>query len=274
MLERVEVVSSQGALLNLPLEDSNAGLLIEEINGLDPVKATITSSSFAQMDGGQYQSSRREERNIVALITLEPEFGVSTVRELRRRLYSYAMPKSEIELRFYSTDMPPVRINGRVESLEGALFTAEPAMNLSVLCFDPDFYEPEPIVMAGNTYAVTGSDLDIDYTGSVETGILFKLNVNRVASIFSIYVVDPSGSSTQLDFSTPLQNGDVVEISTVPGSKYAHLTRGGVETSVLYAISPQSKWLEIHPGESTLRVVAPGHPIPYTIEYVRKHGGL
>lgn len=274
MLERMEVISNQGSLLNLPLEDVVSGYLLEEVQGLDPVKATITSSSFAQLDGGQYQSSRREARNIIVTITLEPEYGVSTVRQLRRDLYNYFMPKTEVGLRFYSSDMNPAWISGRVESLETALFSAEPAVDISILCFNPDFYEPVPIAMTGNTYESTGTDLEIDYTGSVETGLAFTLNVNRTLSTFSVYVVDPAGSTSQLDFSAPLQAGDVVEISTVPGNKYARLTRGGVITSILYGISPQSKWLEIHPGESTLRVQTPGAAIPYSIEYIRKHGGL
>ena len=64
MLKRVEVVTPQGAVLDLPLGDISSSLQIESIEGLDPVKATIASSSFAQLDGAQYQSSRRETRDI------------------------------------------------------------------------------------------------------------------------------------------------------------------------------------------------------------------
>lgn len=106
MLERIEVISNQGALLNLPLEDLDHGFLLENVEGLDPVKATITSSSFAQLDGSQYQSSRREERNIKLTISLVPDFSANeSVRDLRRRLYAYFMSKAAVDLRFYDTDM-------------------------------------------------------------------------------------------------------------------------------------------------------------------------
>lgn len=273
MLQRIEVVSAQGALLNLPLEDLVNGFLLEEVDGLDPVKATITSSSFAQLDGTDYQSSRREERNIKLKISLEPDWGVDTVRTLRKRLYEYFMPKSALGLRFYASDADPVWISGRVESFETALFSAEPAVDISITCFDPDFYEPDPILVSGNTVS-TATETLFDYIGTVETGILFTLRPNRVITTFTIYHRDPSGSIRQLDFSGDLQNLDVLKISTTQGRKYARLTRGGTETSFLFGVSPQSYWPELQPGENYLRVYAAGVAIPFDIEYIRKYGGL
>lgn len=268
MLTRIEAVSAQGSILNLPLDDVDHGFLLETVDGLDPVKATITSSSFAQLDGTQYQASRREERNITMRISLEPDWGVETVRDLRRSLYAYFMPKSAVDLRFYSTDEDPVWISGRVESFETALFSAEPAVDISIICFDPDFYDPNTVVVN----AATTSDvvtIPLEYDGSVETGVVFTLNVNRSLNAFSIYV-----DEQQLDFEGTLQNLDVLKISTVGGSKYARIIRADTEMSFLYGVTPQSKWIELQPGENMLRVYALGVPIPFTIEYIRKLGGL
>ena len=273
MLTSMEVQSNQGALLSLPLEDLVDGFLLDSIDGLDPVKATITSSSFAQLDGSQYQSSRREERNIIVTITLAPDWGVDTVRDLRKRLYAYFMPKSWVQLKFYSTDMNPVQIQGRVESFETEMFAAEPVVTVSILCGDPDFVDPVPVVFAGNTTSTTTETL-IEYDGSVESGFLFTLNVNRVLNNFTIYHRDPAGNLRQLDFAGTLANLDVLRISTVAGDKYGRLTRGGTETSYLYGIDAASTWLELQPGENYLRVYATGANVPFTISYLRKHGGL
>lgn len=273
MLQRIEVVSAQGALLNLPLEDLVNGFLLEEVEGLDPVKATITTSSFAQLDGTDYQSSRREERNIKLKISLEPNWGVDTVRTLRKRLYEYFMPKSAVGLRFYASDADPVWISGRVESFETAIFSAEPAVNISIICFDPDFFEPAAIVVPGSTVSTLVETL-FNYIGTVETGIVFTLRPNRAITAFSLYHRDPSGSIRQLDFTGTLQNLDVLKISTIQGRKYVRLTRGGVESSFLFGVSPQSYWPEIQPGDNYLRVYAIGAAIPFDIEYTRKYGGL
>jgi hypothetical protein len=57
MLTGVEVRTIQDNLLALSLDDPSSGFIIEEIEGLDPVKASVVSSSFATMDGEQYQFS-------------------------------------------------------------------------------------------------------------------------------------------------------------------------------------------------------------------------
>lgn len=268
MLERIEATSARGALLNLSLTDTVSGLLLDDVKGLDPVKATITSSSFANLDGTDYQSSRREDRNITIRLLLEPNWAEETVKVLRNKIYAFFMPKSPVDLRFYSTDMDPVKISGRVESCETPLFTAEPAVDISIICFDPDFVEENDVIFSGSTVS-TLTNTNIPYLGTTETGFVFTLNVNRILSEFSIYL-----DNKQIDFDGTLQNLDILKISTVSGSKYVRRIRAGVETSLLYGIPAQSVWLNLYNGDNALRVYAVGNPVPYTIAYTRKYGGL
>lgn len=274
MLQLVEVRTRQGDLLSLPLEDDSSGFRVAEIQGLDPVKATLVSSSFANVDGEEYQSSRREPRNIKLQIELDPDPETDTVYGLRKQVYKFFMPKSEVSFRFFMSDGLEVDIVGRVETCETALFTQEPAVDISVMCFKPDFYELTPELVPGTT---TAGDIPItiDYTGSIETGIQLTLNVDRALPEFSVYHVPPSDETKTMDFDNfPLEAGDVLTISTVRGAKGATLTRAGSTSSVLYGISPQSNWIELQPGTNTIRVYAEGADIPLTIQYIRKHGGL
>jgi hypothetical protein len=275
MLEKVEVRTEQGLLLTLPLQDISEGYSVQDIDGLDPVKATIVSSAFANMDGEQYQSSRREKRNLILTLGLNPNYAVGTVSELRKRLYNFFMPEQRIQFRFFHTDMPMVEIWGRVETLDSPKFVKEPVAIISVLCFNPDFYNPEPVVLAGNTTSSTSETTHV-YPGTVETGILFKLMVDRPLLEFTIYHRPPDDSLRSLTFSTAasLVAGDVVKISTTPGNKYVTLTRSGVDSAFLYGVSPQSNWISLFPGSNKLRVYAEGAAIPYTIEYTTKYGGL
>lgn len=275
MLTKVEVRTDQGALLTLPLQDISQGLIVEDIQGLDPVKATIVSSSFAQLDGEQYQSARREKRNLVIKLALEPDFAVNSVQGLRTLLYQFFMPKSRVRLRFFSTDQPTVDIEGRIETFVAPKFTAEPTATISILCFNPDFFTPDLVVVNGNTVS-TATETTHQYNGSVETGFLFKLLPNRNISEFTIYHRPSDDSLRALEFQspTPMIAGDILAISTQPGNKYATLTRAGVGTSILYGISPQSNWINLFPGSNKLRVYTEGAPVPYSIEYTTKYGGL
>lgn len=273
MLNKVEVTTRQGNLLSLPLEEITNGLAIEEIEGLDPVKATLVSTSFARMDGEQYQSSRRETRNIKLTLAIEPDETLETVSDVRRRVYAFFMPKSEVSLRFFTDDGSPVDIVGRVESCEAPLWAQEPTVVVSIICFDPDFFNPTLVHVAGAT--TSGStETTINYDGTVETGIQLVLSVNRSLAEFTIYHNPPNETLRTLDFSAALLSGDVVTINTVAGQKYATLNRTSVESSVLYGISPQSAWIELAPGPNLIRVYATGAPVPFDLNYYKRYGGL
>lgn len=272
-LNKSEVRTDQGVLLPLPLDDISEGYRVEDITGLDPVPANIVSSSFARMDGEQYQSSRREKRNIVYRLGLEPDYTDQSVQQLRNNLYRFFLPKRPVNLRFFSDAMPTVDISGRVESFDCPLFVKEPVATISVLCFDPDFYEPVQVTVSGSTTSgiLNGN---IEYTGTVDTGILFTINIDRAITGFTIYHTPEGEQARQLPVVGNFLAGDVVRISTTPGNKYATVTRAGVPSSILYAVSPYADWTRFQPGNNAFRVYAEGAAIPYSILYTNKHGGL
>lgn len=276
MIIKVECRNTQGNLLTFNLDEDDSGYVVRDIDGLDPVNATLVSSSFAGLDGEQYQASKREKRNIVIKLDLEPDAATTSVRKLRKRLYGFFMPKSPIALRFFldeEDDNLTVDIAGRVESCGVPLFTAEPQVDISILCFDPDFVDPEGVEFAGSTTA-TETETAIGYNGEVAAGFLLTLNVDRSLSEFSLYHRTADDQLRQLDFAGALVSGDVLKISTVTGNKFATLNHLGTETSALDNVSPQSIWSEFTPGENYIRLYAEGTPIPFTIEYVTRYGGL
>lgn len=274
MLTMLEVRNSQGALLSLPLEDISDGLILAEVEGLDPVKATLVSSSLAQLDGEQYHSARREARNILLHLDLEPDYITDSVRDLRKRLYAFFMPKSEVQLRFYMSDDLTVNIMARVETFDSEMFSKEPKMVSSLMCYDPDFIDLDPVLIEEMTTETT-DELLVEYDGTVETGIFFQLLVDRALSEFTIYHRLPDNSIRSLEFAAaPLEDGDVLTINTISGSKGATLLRTGITTSVLYGVSPQSSWIELQPGENYIRVYAEGDEIPFEITYSNRYGGL
>lgn len=272
MLTKVEVRNIAGTLLTLTLDDVTAGFIVEDIDGLGPVKATIVSSSFASFDGVQYQSSRREARNLVFKIGLEPDYVTTQVRDLRQQLYNFFMSKAQVFMRFFDSSLV-VDVSGRVESCEPDIFSKEPRMVISVICFDPDLVALNAIEVAGNTVS-TSTEFLISYEGTVETGVLFTLNLNRSLNEFTIYHRPPDNVVRSFDFAAALLNNDVLMFNSITGNKAVTLTRGTTVRSLLYAKSPQSNWLELEKGNNYLRVYAVGAAIPFTMSYIPRHGGL
>lgn len=282
MLTKLEVVNSRGSVLDLPLSDENNAFFVQMVEGLDPVAASLVSSSFANLDGAQYNSSRREPRNIKLQLGFNPDYVLSSVRTLRRQLYDFFMPKTEVKMRFHwfdefdtniITQNKLVEIMARIESTPTPLFVKDPVADISFVCFDPDFIVPEPVVVNGNTVA-DATEILVSYDGSVETGILLTLNVNRALPSFTVYHRPPDDTLRMIDFTEPLEDLDTLKISTVVGSKYATRTRLGVDSPLLYGITPQSNWLELQPGDNYFRVYAPGAAVPYSLQYITRHGGL
>lgn len=274
MLTSIDAWSNRGTLLTLPMVDIPDGLIVRQIDGLGPVKATLVSTTFARLDGAQYQTSRREPRNLLFTIGLEPAYSVGdTVRSLRQKLYEFFMPKSEVKLTFHLQDGLDATIAGVVESCEPTIFDKKPSVSISVMCFDPDFFDETGIEIDGDTTSTTTETL-IDYSGSVDTGIELTLNVDRTMTAFTIYSKGPDNVLMSLDFAYDLISGDVVKIVTTPGAKTVTLTRSGTTTSLLYAISPQSTWINLLPGENYFRVYAEGAAVPYVLTYSNRYGGL
>lgn len=273
MLSKVEARTNQGAMLSLPLSDASSGLEVRDIKGLDPVPAHLVSSSFARLDGEQFQSSRREKRNIVLTLGLEPDWGQTTVGQLRAQLYKFFMPKSDSTLRFYTDDFPIVDILGTVETFDCPLFVKDPEATISLICFDPDFYTPDVLQFAGNTTSGSTAQV-ITYDGTVDTGIVLTMNINRSMTGFTVYNQPAGDVAHTMQFTAALLAGDVVQISTVAGNKFATLTRGGVQSSLLYAISPVSEWSTFQPGNNSFWVNATGAAVPFTVQYTEKIGGL
>lgn len=287
MLDTIDVENYLGATLSLSLEDDSNGFSVQSVEGLEPVKATLASTTFANLDGEQYQSGRRETRNVIITLGLSPDYITWTPALLRQELYNFFMPKTEVTLTFNDDDGRTFVADGVVESFTSPLFVQEPTVQISIICYDPAFREAESTVINGTT--VSDSDptdlyTPITYTGSIPTGILFTLtiNVDTVGS-FSILNYGPDGAVQTMQYTVnDLVNGDSVIINTNDGEKSVqHNVGAEITTSGLAAIDVYSDWIKLLPGTNNFQVYVPADPIsgenphvPYTIEYTTKYGGM
>lgn len=272
MLEKLTVTNRRNQSLDFEIFENASGYQIANVDGLDPVPATLVSTSFPGVAGEQYQTAKRGPRDLVIKLDLEPN-GVDTVSTLRERLYSYFMPKAPVSLRFQKDTGLEVDIEGVVEDCVCKLWDREGTAEISIRCFQPDFLDRRRITLAGNTVSDSTNTI-IDYPGNIESGTVLTLNVNRPISAFTMYNRGEDNVLTQLDFSYPLLAGDQVILSSLPRAKGIKLIRGGVNSSILYARTPQSAWIELQEGDNQFRVYTPGDPIPYILEYIVRYGGL
>lgn len=280
MFTKVEATNSQGSLLTLQLGDTSTGINIQNITGLDPVKATIVSSAFANQDGAVYQSSRRDTRNIVLTLELAPEPTLTDVLSLRRYVYDIFTPKDNVTLKFYVDNTDDAsedgyQISGYVESCGAPMFAQENIVTVSIINPNPDFIDPVVKTITGLTTSDVAAT-EMGYVGTVSSGFVATINVNASCAEITMYYTDPAGNGWAFDIAYALLAGDVLTFSTVPGNKYATLLRAGVTSSILFAIAPWSVWAQLAKGSSNkLRFVAAGGgSFPVSISYTNRFGAL
>jgi hypothetical protein len=273
VLTRVDVTNRRGGVLTLMTEEDEGGYQVADIDGLDPVKATLVSTSYVGTDGEQFQSAKRGARNIKITLDLDPDFNPKTYTDLRRDLYAWFMPKTQVTLRFFLESGIFLDIIGIVEEMSSPLFEDDPTVAISLMCYQPDFIDAQ-MVSVDHQSVDDDTNIEIDYPGSVESGTVITLNVNHTVPEFTIYNMDESGALYQLDFTGPLLNGDVLVVSSLQGNKGITLTRDSVTSSFLFGRSAQSSWIQFVEGLNQFRVYAEGDPIPYTLEYLVRYGGL
>lgn len=273
MLRKVDVVTRRGTTLSLDLFENDSGYQVDDIEGLDPVKATLSSAPYAGQDGEEFQSARRGFRQIVLKLDLEPDFVTETFATLRRKLYDYLMPTETVRFRLYLDTGLYLDIEGVVEDHSSPMFEEDPKVAVTVICFKPDLLDPNLVEHSGSTVS-TSTVENLNYPGSVPVGVVLTLNVNRNLAGFTMYHTGEEGVLSQLDFSYPLINGDQLVVSSLKGAKGITLTRSGVSSSLLYGRSAQSKWIEFAKGINQFRVYAPGDPVPFVLEYQVRYGGL
>ena len=266
MITSVSVVNRFGSVLELPLWDYENGYIVSEIEGLGPVKASLASSAYAIFDGERFHSARRGSRNVV--LTIEPVLGhVKTVTDLRRELYPYFMPKSQIELRFVTESGMNVGIQGVVESFEPTIFTAEPEFQISVVCHEPDFYDLAPTVRTG-TATTSYSSINTGFIGTEETGFTLAFAVPNGGSSTPAFRVGTAGA--QATFAGPVvsSSAGAIEINTRPGLRGVYLGA----TSLLATYN--NVWPVLVPGGSDVMQVLSSPSRVYTLTYTNRYGAL
>lgn len=273
-ITRVDIQNVSSDVLTLIPQDASNGYEVRDIQGLGPVKASLVSSSMAQVDGAQPESSRRDPRNITMTLGIKPNYILAhTVSSLRNDLYDFFMPKSVLFISFYMDNVLYAVTTATVESFDSEIFTNDPKADISLICYDPDFYAPTSTLIEGDSTSDT-STTTINYPGTSPAGVVFTLSPDRDLTGFRIYNTKPDNTIQMFDFEGTILGDDVVTITSIPLQKSAIITRNMTPFSALYYVEAPFDWISFDKGGNDIRVFVADDPIPYTLEYIVKYGGL
>lgn len=280
MLTEVKAFSSWRSAPTLPLVENGRSemdlIQLRNIDGLDPVKASVSTTPYGAVDGASHTGSSVLTRNIVLTLHPNPDWDTWTYESLRRLLYSYFIPKKDTRLVFISDDLIPVEISGIVESCEVNMFSKDPELLVSIICPDPYFTSVDPMVITGQTSREGVEPRIVEYNGTVESGIYARIT----------WVADPAPTLIEIRFGDPeishfTEPGTVSEqmyweLSSIPMRKFVQNVNlgSGVINNLLSKVIPGSSWPTLQPGENELYVITDKGEQDYELSYFERFGGL
>lgn len=257
------------------------------IEGLNPVGATINTYKIGVSDGEHYNSSYVNMRNIVLYIV--PKNKSNDIETNRLALYKYFRPKHKIRL-YFQHDSRDVFIDGYVETVEISLYSQLEQFQISVICPQPHFLDvattqgdftqienlfefPFAIEEEGIEFSRFGQidDIYINNDGEVETGLIISLYAFGSASGIELYLNDTQYFKLG-DLS--LETGDILTINTNKGEKSVTLLRNGTEINCINYVSKGSTWFTLDIGENKIsKIIGSGMEsvnidVSYYIKYI------
>lgn len=281
MLTEVKAYSSWRSAPLLPLNGSRAEadlIQVRNIDGLDPVKAAVSTSPFGAIDGASYTGSSVLTRNIVMTLHPNPDWDIWSYEALRQLLYSYFMPKRGTRLVFYSDDMDPVEISGVVEGVEVNMFSKDPELVVSIICPDPYFISLNPKVVTGKAVRSGEAPTIINYDGTIETGMKVKITTLTTPNPTDIGIQIGDPRITYFGITAGVSSSMYFELNSVPTQKYVQNVdmSNGVITNLLSKVYIQEGafWPSFEPGENEFKVITNTGNQDWQLTYYERFGGL
>jgi len=282
VITKMEVFSANPSAPELPLAGfmpSSDPIHIRNIDGLEPVKADITSTALATGRGEKPQGSSVGKRNIVLTLGLNPDWQEQTMSTLRQLLYRYFMPQAWTKLRFFSDYLPTVDIEGIVESFVPNMFSQDPEIQVSILCHKPDFVETDSTIYYGLVDDGT-TELEFEYTGTVATG--FELRIQQSVANpgytgpITIVLKSPVDPQTFIVDPVIINGTQYFRVSSVVNAKRVQTVAvaDGAVTNLLAKMDNFSVWPQIEPGQNIVSVIAEENDQAWTLAYFNRFGGL
>lgn len=243
--ELVDGVSNGGA-------DNDDKYFVKSVTGLEPPDREIAISRTAS--GGHFQGATMADREVVALIGLNPdEDAGETVKMLREELYTLVHtgydPKVMIQL--MEGPVAVAQVAAYVVKFEASIFEANPAVQITFSCLNPTF---KSLTMKSYPPAdLSETAPDIYNRGTAEAG--FKFAVKFTGTKNGWWIKQVENRRIGMTFDMEFHDGDVLAVSTVPGQRYVHWNkhRGKVK-NMLKILTNDSEWVMLHPGHNNFVV--------------------
>ena len=278
----IENPAGQSLELNLRSSDREVGLLIFNIEGLGPPKATVNGQGGPNFDGIRASSVRADARHL--LMTLAVANGGISEEEAKQKIYTFFPIKQEIVFRV-ETDIKDVYIPAIVEANEFNQFATVENAVIGLFCPNPYFVdvESQKVLMRSRrgiplfefpfeNDSLTEDKLEFGYITDLPTAIIYSgevktgadFNLHMLDYVEDVVITNNNGSQQMtLDFTDAetffggaVESGDQVFINTRSGEKSIYFVRNAVWYNMINGVGIDDDWIDLRPGSNRIIINA------------------
>ena len=237
--------------------DASGPFVLKGAEGLGPPEVSVRMSRTV-LEKAVYQGKSANLRQIIVLLGLQPNWDVGqTAEELRTELYSLLTPRygQMVRAEVVNDGVVQAYAQGHISKMEPAMFTKDPAVQVTLECDYPYLLDPTTVTQApAQTDAGGIRAFVVANQGTAPAG--FKAGFDLMANVGTSLVLSdesPLGQKIQIDGINWLA-GDRFVVDTRPGSR--GLWRGaggGALVSVLNNLNASvSEWIHLYGGDNRL----------------------
>lgn len=231
--------------------------MTSKIEGLNPPNATISTSTYAGMNGSYLNNAFIEKRNVVISFEMR---GIN-IEKRRHALYRTVKTSRYIKV-YYKTLSIDVYTEGIVETCEVNNFEKFINGQISIIC--PDIYWYDTKIQMSDFLHTRGvfrfpfPESDEPFViGAYDSENLMKI-VNDGDEIgFTLQIIGGTAENPiirniatgeYMMINGTIENGDIITITTKTGRKTVTLERNGVTTNIINRLAVGSTWLTLREG--------------------------
>lgn len=243
ILEGIDEVPLKDALA-----DNDDRYYVKSITGLEPPDRNVAIARTAS--GGKFQGVTTADRELVVLIGLNPHWDKGeTPKLLRDNLYTmiYTGYDPRVDVQLVAAILPIAHEFGYISKFEADIFSSNPVVQLTITMLNPTFRAYRQMVYAAADLSETHPN--VYNFGTAETG--FQFAVKFTGTMSSWWIKQADNQNINMTFDMTFHSGDVLAVSTIPGSKYVHWNKArGKVTNKLGILTGGSEWIQLHPGNN------------------------
>lgn len=241
--------------------------MFSKIEGLNPPAGTISTSSYAGMNGSYLNNAFIEKRNVVISFEMR---GIG-IEKRRHEMYRVVKTSRYIKV-YYRTTNIDVYTEDYVETCEIENFERFTSGQISILCPDIYWYSTETQIaeysqILGAFHFIFPDDDKPFPLGKYNTQNLMTIQNDGDEVGFTLEISGgPAKNPTLYNAETDeymqilgdIEEGDIITITTKTGNKTVTLEREGVQENIINRLVSGSTWLTLRTGENKFYLRASG----------------